>query len=59
MNVTAPVADENGQQGYPAGMDGGSAGVVHHGAMGSNNEFNITNFMYDANADWFVNGAGR
>ena len=43
--------------GSAAGNNGAAAGGVGNG-MG-NNEFNITNFMMDANADWFVNGNGR
>lgn len=56
----AGAGEENGQQ-YPAGLDGQNAGGHSNGSSGAmgNNEFNITNFMYDANADWFVHGNGR
>lgn len=47
---------------FPAGADAGlgatgngDAGVEYQNLEGNgNNEFNITNFMYDANSDWFM-----
>lgn len=55
----AGAGEENAQP-YPAGLNGQNA-TGHHNAGGAvgNSEFNITNFMYDANADWFVHGNGR
>lgn len=50
----------DGGQEYGMGMEGGAgAGTGGNGMGNSMNEFNITNFTYDANADWFVNGNGR
>lgn len=38
------------------GVNGGDVGESYHAMEGNgNNEFNITNFMYDANSDWFMN----
>lgn len=47
---------------FPAGTENamttsgnGNGGTDYQGMDGiGNNEFNITNFMYDANADWFM-----
>jgi hypothetical protein len=37
-----------------------AAGGEYSGMEGiGNNEFNITNFMYDANSDWFVKNTGQ
>jgi len=36
------------------GLNGDAAPSYQHIEGSSNNEFNITNFMYDANSDWFV-----
>ena len=44
---------------FPSGGDGpmNVNGAVDYPTMegSTNNEFNITNFMYDANSDWFMN----
>lgn len=49
----------NGDNGLVAtgGVNGGEATATEYQPMESNinNEFNITNFMYDANSDWFTN----
>jgi hypothetical protein len=50
--------------GATAGNGNGSAGAAggeYQGLEGmiGNNEFNITNFMYDANSDWFVKNTGQ
>ena len=38
------------------GVNGGGAAAEYQTIEGNaNNEFNITNFMYDANSDWFMN----
>jgi len=37
--------------GHSNGNDEGEAGGMD---LGANNEFNITNFMYDADSDWFM-----
>ncbi|KAF2770237.1 hypothetical protein EJ03DRAFT_270728 [Teratosphaeria nubilosa] len=40
-----------------AGPDVGNSDAsqgIHNVESGTNNEFNITNFMYDANSDWFM-----
>ena len=50
--VGMPGGDGNGD-----GLQGGEAGAQEFSTMeggGNNNEFNITNFMYDANSDWFM-----
>lgn len=49
---------------FPAGGDAGMGAEslnngdansgYHNIEGGTNNEFNITNFMYDANSDWFM-----
>lgn len=44
--------NENGQGGSGGGGNGMAAESSANGGHGSN-EFNITNFMVDANADWF------
>jgi hypothetical protein len=52
----------------PAGTDSGLVGTGNNGDSGAefqalegnaNSEFNITNFMYDANSDWFVKNANQ
>lgn len=35
-------------------VDSHGDGYQQHMYTGTNNEFNITNFMYDANSDWFI-----
>jgi hypothetical protein len=52
----------------PAGTDSGLVGTGNNGdgeaefqalEGNANSEFNITNFMYDANSDWFVKNANQ
>ena len=48
----------NGEAGIAGGVNGGDPGAAEsYQTMEGNtsNEFNITNFMYDANSDWFMN----
>lgn len=53
-----PVQAELGGVGNGGGAAAaGSAGELMVQDLGTSNEFNITNFMYDANADWL--GLGR
>ena len=46
---------DNGLTGT-GGLNGDAAADYQAPEGSTNNEFNITNFMYDANSDWFVNG---
>ncbi|TLD38369.1 hypothetical protein E2P81_ATG00912 [Venturia nashicola] len=50
-NIGGQVADGNGTNGG-AGTNMEQPQPVDHGGMNSLNEFNITNFMVDANTDW-------
>lgn len=40
--------------GSEGGLNNGDASQGFQSLEGTNNEFNITNFMYDANSDWFM-----
>ena len=47
----------NGDPGMAGGVNGGGALTADYQPMdgSTNNDLNITNFMYDANSDWFMN----
>ncbi|KAK5171169.1 uncharacterized protein LTR77_004313 [Saxophila tyrrhenica] len=46
----------NGEAAFGAAGYGGEPAAMEYPAMnGNGNEFNIQNFMYDANSDWFTN----
>ena len=51
-----PIPEAGLVGGGGEGMNGGGDGAPGFGSVegGTNNEFNITNFMYDANSDWFM-----
>ena len=50
----------NGDTGVAAGagVNGDASAAPEYFDAGNSNEFNITNFMYDANSDWFMD-AGK
>lgn len=53
LPISAGVDAGMGMNGNATG--GGDAGAEYQPMEGNgNNEFNITNFMYDANSDWFM-----
>lgn len=51
-NIGGQVADGNGTNGGAGANMEQSQPVDHGGGMNSLNEFNITNFMFDASTDW-------
>jgi len=51
-----PAAGDAGMGADGLNGDGNNTGY-HPTEGGTNNEFNITNFMYDANSDWFMKNA--
>lgn len=51
FNMPRLPLPDNGMNG---GMNGDGAADYSNMEGNTNNEFNITNFMYDANSDWFM-----
>ncbi|TIC91902.1 putative transcriptional regulatory protein [Colletotrichum higginsianum] len=52
------MSNSNGQNGVSSGMDGNSENGSSHAPAPQGNEFNITNFMVDANSDWLFKQEG-
>ncbi|KAF9882472.1 C6 transcription factor [Colletotrichum karsti] len=52
------VGANNGPNGASAGVDGGSENGGSNAPAPTGNEFNITNFMVDANSDWLFKQEG-